>query len=355
MSPAEPRTERATIYDVARLAGVSHQTVSRLLHGFPGIRPATRERVERALKELEYRPNLAARSLATSRSRRIGALVYELLEVGPRKTIQGASDAARKAGYLLDIVTLDPTDDAAVDEALAIMGSQDLAGVVAFAPMDLLGDRIRGADFAVPLLFETAIDESAAVEHADVERAPVERARVSDAGMDAVVDHLVGIGHRHFFHVSGPVDSTASRHREGGYATALARHGLVSRGSLPSDWSSASGYRVGLELPLELGFTAIVAANDQVALGLLRALSERGIAVPGAMSVTGFDDIPESEYFLPPLSTVRVDYEQKGRILMNRFLAMIGDEGAAAVIAEPRHLPELVVRASTAAPPSGRP
>jgi DNA-binding LacI/PurR family transcriptional regulator len=345
MSPADPRAGRATIYDVARAAGVSHQTVSRLLHGYAGIRPATRERVERALKELEYRPNLAARSLATNGSRRIGALVYELLEVGPRKTIQGASDAARSAGYLLDIVTLDPTDDAAVDEALAIMAGQDLAGIVAFAPMDLLGDRVRHAEFAVPVLLETAIDEGVDPKHSGL----------SDAGMDAVVDHLAALGHRDFFHVSGPLGWAASRHREGGYAAALARHGLQSRGSVPSEWSSASGYRVGLELPLELGFTAIVAANDQVALGLLRALSERGVAVPMEMSVTGFDDIPESEYFLPPLSTVRVDYEQRGRTLMNQFLALIGDTRAAAMIAEPRRLPELIVRASTAPPPPRRP
>jgi DNA-binding LacI/PurR family transcriptional regulator len=339
---ADRTPERATIYDVAKLAGVSHQTVSRLLQGYDGIRPATRERVESALKQLDYRPNLAARSLATSRSHRIGALVYELLEVGPSKTIQGASDAARHAGYLLDIVTLDPTDENAVDQAFAVMRQQDLAGILAFAPMDLLADRIQHADFSVPLLLETEVDEGAAATHTSL----------SDAGMDQVVDYLVSIGHKDFFHISGPLEWWASRNRAVAYEAALARHGIESRGSFAGNWSSASGYRIGLTLPLERGVTALVAANDQMALGLVRALSERGAVVPDDISVTGFDDVPESEYFLPPLSTVRVDYEQQGRNLMNRFLARIG--GAHTSPDEPQKPPELVVRASTAPPRASR-
>jgi DNA-binding LacI/PurR family transcriptional regulator len=335
---ADRTPDRATIYDVARLAGVSHQTVSRLLQGYDGIRPATRERVESALKALDYRPNLAARSLATSRSHRIGALVYELLEVGPSKTIQGASDAARHAGYVLDIVTLDPTDESAVDQAFAVMRQQDLAGILAFAPMDLLTERIQNADFSVPLLLETDVDEGAAASHTSL----------SDSGMDQVVDYLVSIGHREFFHISGPLEWWASRNRAAAYEAALSRHGLESRGTFPGNWSSASGYRTGLDLPLDRGVTALVVANDQMALGLVRALSERGVVVPDEMSVTGFDDIPESEFFLPPLSTVRVDYEQQGRNLMNRFLAMIGDR--AAIPDEPQRPPELVVRSSTVAP-----
>ena len=333
----ERASERATIYDVARAAGVSHQTVSRFLQGYEGIRPATRKRVEDALKELDYRPNLAARALATSRSHRIGALVYELLEIGPSKTIQGASDAARHAGYVLDIVTLDPRDETAVDQALAVMRQQDLAGIVAFAPMDLLTDRIQHADFPVPLLLETDVDEDAAASHTSL----------SDAGMNLVVDELVSLGHRDFVHVSGPLEWWASRNRASAYEAALARHGLRSRGTTAGNWSSASGYKAGLELSLD-GVTAIVAANDQMALGLLRALSERGVSVPGAVSVTGFDDVPESEYYLPPLSTVRVDYEQQGRTLMNRFLALIGDPHA--VLDEPTSPPQLILRQSTASP-----
>jgi DNA-binding LacI/PurR family transcriptional regulator len=339
-SGASERVERATIYDVARLAGVSHQTVSRLLQGYEGIRPATRERVQDALAQLDYRPNLAARSLATSRSHRIGALVYELLEVGPSKTIQGASDAARSAGYVLDIVTLDPRDASAVDQALGVMRQQDLAGIVAFAPMDLLGDRIQHADFAVPVLLETDVDET----HSDV------GTTISDSGLDQLVDHLVDLGHRNFFSVSGPLAWGASRRRAAAYEHALARHGLTSLGSVEGNWSSASGYRAGLAIPLDLGITAVLAGNDQMALGVLRALSERGVAVPGDISVTGFDDIPESEFYQPPLTTVRVNYEQQGRALMNQLLSTI--DPAHSVADAEREQPTLVARASTAQPRS---
>jgi LacI family transcriptional regulator len=337
-----PSDRPATIYDVARLAGVSHQTVSRLLQGYEGIRPQTRERVQKALDELDYRPNLAARSLATNRSRRIGALVYELLEVGPSKTIQGASDAARHAGYLLDIVTLDPRDDDAVEQAFGVLRTQDLAGIVAFAPMDLLSNRIQKADFSVPVILETDVDQAAAAAHTSV----------SDSGMQQVVDHLFELGHRRFFHLSGPLEWWASRHRAQAYEDALAGHGLVSVGAIEGSWSSASGYRAGMELPLDRGVTAVVAANDQMALGLLRALAERGVSVPEDMSVTGFDDTPESAYYQPPLSTVRIDYEQQGRALMNRLLKMFGAENASDDVLEDdaADAPQLVPRGSTAPP-----
>jgi LacI family transcriptional regulator len=335
-----PAERPATIYDVARRAGVSHQTVSRLLQGYEGIRPATRAKVQAALDELEYRPNLAARSLATSRSQRIGALVYELLEVGPSKTIQGASDAARHAGYLLDIVTLDPRDDTAVEQALSVLRTQDLAGIVAFAPMDLLSDRIQRADFSVPMLMETDVDLAAAATHTSV----------SDSGMHQIVDHLVALGHRKLFYVSGPLEWWASRNRVAAYNAALAEHGLVSAGTIEGSWSSASGFRAGMELPLDAGVTAVVAANDQMALGMLRALAQRGVSVPEDMSVTGFDDTPESAYFQPPLTSVRINSEQQCRTLMNRLLTTI--DKSHAVQEETVDAPLLEQRESTAPPRS---
>lgn len=334
---AGTRKRGATIYDVARLAGVSHQTVTRVLRGFEGIRPETRQRVQSALAELDYRPNMAARSLATNRSRRIGALVYELLQVGPSKTIQGASDAAREAGYVLDVVTVDPAADAAVESAFDAMRDADLAGILAFAPMDLLSDRILEARFSVPVLMEAQADLDAAAQHMSV----------SDQGMTQVVDHLVGLGHRRFFHVTGPLTWWASRNRVEAYEGALARHGAQSCGTLEGAWSAESGYAAGLEIPLDQGVTAVVASNDQMALGVLRALAERGVPVPARMSVTGFDDMPESAYFQPPLTTVRLDYAHQGRAFMCRMLAQL--EGREAADVAPATA-ELVVRASTAVP-----
>jgi LacI family transcriptional regulator len=168
--------------------------------------------------------------------------------------------------------------------------------------------------------------------------------------MAQVVDHLVALGHRNFFHISGPLEWWASRHRAEAYEAALVQHGLVSLGSLEGSWSAASGYQAGMELPLDLGVTALVAGNDQMALGLLRALAERGVSVPNDMSVTGFDDTPESAFYQPPLSTVRVNYEQQGRALMNGLLTLLGEDGGAND--EPEDMPTLVPRGSTTPPPA---
>lgn len=324
-----------TIYDVAELAGVSHQTVSRLLKGGSGIRPANRARIEHALKELDYRPNLAARALATNRSHRIGAIAYEMLEMGPSKIIQGASDSAREAGYLLDIVSLDPRDEGSLEQAVTLLSQQDLAGILAFAPTDQINRVIAASHFSVPVYVETEEDDLL----------PGHEESLNGHGLRILVEHLVGLGHRRFFHVSGPTPWLSARNRLAAYEHALAAHGLTSVGSLAGDWSAASGYEAALRIPLDRGITAIVAANDQMALGVLRALSERGVGVPVDVSVVGFDDIPEAQYFQPPLTTVRLDFERQGRIAIRRLLALIGDDTAmpqpAAV------LPELKVRHSS--------
>lgn len=324
----------ATIYDVAKLAGVSHQSVAVYLRGYEGFRAATRERIEDALTQLNYRPNLAARSLARARSYRIGALVYELGEVGPSKTIQGASARAREAGYLLDIVSLDATNDASVEAALRQLGQQDLAGIIAFAPLDLLAERVAEARLDVALVAET-------------EASTVDAVDISVPGLDLLVDHLVSLGHSRFFHISGPVDWHAARTRIAAFEAALARHGLESLGSVAGDWSAASGFAAVSRVPTDAA-TALVVGNDQMALGAIAALAERGLSVPGDISVTGFDDIPEAAYFLPALTTVRADYALQGRNLVDRLLREIDPDVAVPQL--PTATVELRARVSTAAP-----
>lgn len=151
LMPEAEDAKPATMYDVARLAGVSHQTVSSLLKGKDRIRPELRERIEAALSELKYRPNMTARSLATRTSHRIGALVYDMHETGPRQIMAGAAQAARAAGYVLDTVSLDPHDGAGLAAGIIVLEQQDLAGILAFAQRpgataDRRG-RIPGADF----------------------------------------------------------------------------------------------------------------------------------------------------------------------------------------------------------------
>jgi DNA-binding LacI/PurR family transcriptional regulator len=330
-----PLRRVATIYDVARAAGVSHQTVSRLLKGGSGIRPENRERIERALKELDYRPNMAARSLATNRSHRIGALVYEMAELGPSKIIQGSTEAAREAGYLLDIVSLDPRDHGAIEDAVALLANQHLAGILAYAPTEEIKQAIAQAKFSVPVYVDTEEDDLM----------PGHETSLNGHGLRILVNHLIELGHRNFFHISGPQSWLSAGNRQAAYDLALADQGLTSIGTIPGDWSAASGYEAVLRMPLDRGITALVAGNDQMALGALRALAERGVRVPEDMSVVGFDDLPESRFFQPPLTTVRLDFGQQGRLALLRLLSLIGDAEALPNVVGV--LPELKVRQSS--------
>jgi LacI family transcriptional regulator len=163
-----------------------------------------------------------------------------------------------------------------------------------------------------------------------------------------LVDHLFALGHRRFFNISGPTDWVSARHRESGFHAALRKRGLTAVGSAVSDWSASSGHDVVAGLA-EVDFTALVAANDLVALGAILALEERGVAVPRDVSVVGFDDLPEAAFFRPPLTTLRQDFRRQGEVAMSHLLQRIGVlEGEL----PPHTMPLLVARSSTAPPSS---
>ncbi|PUB24797.1 LacI family transcriptional regulator [Promicromonospora sp. AC04] len=331
---AEELGRPATIRDVAALARVSHQTVHRFLQGYEGIRPATRERVVEALAALEYRPNLTARSLTTGRSMRIGALTHELDQFGPSKIIQGAAQAARDAGYVLDILSLDMGDPDEIDRALQTVTQHDLAGVLALASTDHMAQAFGTANFRVPAFLAGEEDEFAS-DHPS---------QLTSVGFPALIDHLAELGHRRLLHLAGPSAWSAARNRARAFEAAVAAHGLVSAGVVHGDWTARSGHEVVSALPSSLDFTAVVAANDQMALGALLALRERDLRVPEDMSITGVDDIPDAAYFSPPLTTLRVDFVAQGRRAVEHLLARIAGR-------EPEDddalISQLVVRRST--------
>ena len=335
---ASRATKAATIYDVAKAAGVSHQTVSRLLKGYEGIRPQTREKVEQALDELGYRPNLTARSLKSGQSHRIGALTHEISHVGPARIVEGASAAAREAGYVLDIVSLDTRNPSAIEESLALITQHNLAGVLALGVTDEMTREFEATAFRVPAYV--------AVESDGLSDDP--RAVLSRDGMPALIGHLADLGHRRFVHLAGPPEWSASRNRIRAYEAAVAAMGLESVGLLPGDWSARSGYRAIADLAELPAATAIVAANDQMALGAMLALKERGLRIPDDVSVVGIDDIPEAAYLDPPLTTVRNDFETQGRAAVHRLLALIERTEMPAVVVP---VPQLVVRRSSGPAP----
>ena len=332
-SPANS-TRPPTIYDVARAAGVSHQTVTRYLKGFEGIRPDTKERVRKALKQLDYRPNLTARSLTTGQSRRIGMLTHEAGQYGPSKIMQGATDAARAAGYLLDIVALDLGSPESISEALDLLQQHDLAGILAMASTDEMARAFESTQFSVPVFMGNEPDDAT-------------RSKASEltaVGFPALVGHLYGLGHRRFMHVAGPATWSAARNRLRAVKAALAEHGLEPACVILGDWSARSGYEAVKALHTDIGATAIIAANDQMALGAMLALTETGLRVPDDVSVTGVDDIPDAAFFRPPLTTLHVDFAAQGRAAVAELLGQISGTPPEETIALRA---ELIVRQST--------
>lgn len=336
--PKSAAERAATIYDVARLAGVSHQTVSRLLKGH-ALKPSTRARVEAAIAELDYRPNSTARALATSRSFRIGALVYELHELGPSQVAQGAANAARDSGYLLDVVALDPKDDVAIAHAIGLLDQQHLAGILALAPTRRLLDAVKSVEFRVPIFIDSE----------PIYTGEPKTETLNTIGAKLALEHLVGLGHERIFHVAGPLEWTSAANRWLACEQFTRRRGLPTYEAAEGDWTAASGFRAASRMPLDLGITAVFAANDQMGMGVLRALAERGVRVPRDMSVVGFDDRPESGYTIPPLTTVRLDFAEQGRSSVASLVAMI--EGRPPPPRSTAAQVSLVVRGSSGPPP----
>ncbi len=329
----------ATIYDVAREAKVSSQTVSRYFNGYKGIRPITREKVERAAAALNYRPNLTARLLTTNQSRRIGAFTHEISAIGGGSIIAGASRAASQAGYLLDIVSLDVKDERSIDRAILSIGQHELAGVVAFAPTDDLIRAFADAEFAVPVIIDSDDDDGM---HDGL--------RSTDGLSEAaVVRYLASLGHTSMGHLAGPEGWVSARNRLLGFERGLAEHRLQPTITIKGDWTAKSGWDASARF-IKSDVTAIVVASDQMAFGLMRGLADQGISVPGDISVVGFDNLGESQYFSPSLTTLHQDFEGHGRSAVERLLGLLQSRERRATTTTPLRL----IERESSAPPRRR-
>jgi DNA-binding LacI/PurR family transcriptional regulator len=338
---AAPETRRRTavMADVARLAGVSHQTVSRVINDSAHVRPETRRRVLAAMRTLDYRPNPAARALVTGRSRTLGVVSFDTTLYGPASTLFAIEQAAHAAGYFITIVSLLTMDRAGVLGAVDRLRVQGVDGILVITPQEGAAQAVANLPAAVPVV---------AVEAGPPGSVPVV-AVDQFAGAVSATQLLLDLGHRTVWHVAGPRDFLEAQQRVEGWRATLEGAGVEAPPVLIGDWSPRSGYEVGRRLAEDREVTAVFVANDQMALGVLRALHERGRSIPREISVVGFDDIPEAQYFTPPLTTVRQDFGEMGRSSLRLLLDLIHNDQP------PSRLtiaPELVVRRSTAPPPA---
>jgi DNA-binding LacI/PurR family transcriptional regulator len=299
--------------DVAKLAGVSHQTVSRVLNSHPNVREQTRIRVLAAITELGYRPNRAARVLATGTSQVIGFVARASTLYGPEAMLTALAEAALQQGFAVSVESVRTLDRRPVAEAIGRLMDQRVAGLVVIAPVESANAALDDLPDDIPLV---NVD-------GDPRRTTGLVTVDQEAGAHAATTHLLEAGHPTVWHVSGPSDWFDAQGRIAGWQRALTEAGAEIPPLMPADWSAASGFRAGQILARMNDVTAVFAANDHLALGILRALSEHGRRVPEDISVVGFDDVPEAAYFIPPLTTIRPDFDGIATASLDLLLAQI--------------------------------
>lgn len=318
-------SSRASMADVAARAGVSAQTVSRVVNDSPRVDPATRAAVEAAMATLGYRPHRAARALRTGRTQTIGLVVSTLATVGNSRMLEAIAQAAAARGYALTVVTAPGRSD--VSAAFARLQDQGVDGAIVLNEATALARTVPLPDSLALVVVDSPPDERYTVVQTD-----------HAAGARMATEHLLAAGHETVHHLAGPAGSFAAAERERGWREALAERPAppVLRG----DWSAASGFRAAKELPDAA--TAVFAANDQMALGALRAIAEAGRDVPGDVAVAGFDDVTDAANYRPPLTTIRQDFDALGEAVVATLDAAIGGQTPEGVVLTP----QLIVRES---------
>ncbi|MGH8825820.1 MAG: LacI family DNA-binding transcriptional regulator [Jiangellaceae bacterium] len=327
--------------DVARLAGVSQKTVSRVINNAPNVSADVRDRVNAAVAALGYRRNSAARALVTQRTSVIGIVTPGTALYGPSAQLFGVERAAWQAGYSVVIVSTADSSGEEFGRAIDRIVDHGVDGVVLAAPITAeglvsnafhgipaisVGDPVTG-DFACPAVI--------ADQHSGVRQA---------------IEHLLSLGHRTVWHVAGPVSWYAANARIEGWREALQHAGAHVNEPLAGDWTARAGYQAGLELAERSDVTAVMAANDQMAIGLMRAFKEKGRQIPEDVSIVGFDDEPDSEFLMVPLTTVRQDFTAiTHRAVTELVHAIAGEEFNRGVTRIPV---DLMIRASSGPAPT---
>ena len=299
--------------DVAVLAGVSTQTVSRVANGSPDVRAATRRHVIAAMTELGYRPNSAARALRRGSFRTIGVITFSLSSLGNMRTLEAIALHAARQDFAITLIPVTAPTQAGIQGAFSRMGELAVDAVIAIMEVHLLD----AATVTLPPGVKVVVVDSDAGDSYSV----VDTDQAD--GAQKAVQHLLDLGHETVWHVAGPEESFASERRAAAWRSTLTAAGRPVPPVLRGDWSADSGYTAGLRLAGEPGCTAVFAANDHMALGLLRAFRENGLSVPEDISLVGFDDVPEASSYAPPLTTVHQNFADVGNRCVDNVLQQI--------------------------------
>lgn len=305
----------ATIHDVAREAGVSIATVSRVINGNSPVRAATRERVSQALARLRYIPHGGARSLVNRQTRTIGVLLPDMFGEFFSEVIRGVDQVARQRQYSLLVTSTHGDSQSAEAMLRTLHGKVD--GLVVLSSDLEMQDAVRNLLRRTPVVFLNHVQGDGADRFDSI-------SVDNHGGALAMTRFLMGFGHRRIAFVKGPEGNGDAAERLQGYREAMGRaDGL----ELPGDFSEAGGYAAGRRaLQMEPRPTAIFTANDTMAIGVFRALRERGVRIPADISVAGFDDVPFVRYLDPPLTSIHAPISELGSGAAKRLLDRIESE-----------------------------
>ncbi|MDR2703955.1 MAG: LacI family transcriptional regulator [Cellulomonadaceae bacterium] len=345
---ADPNLRQPSMADVAALAGVSHQTVSRVLNDHPNVRPATRDAVLDAIDQLGYRRSSAARALASGHSSTIGVLTANSTNVGPLHMAIAIGEAAQENGYYVSLAPAANFTPEETHRRLNQLVEQGVDGIIAIVPHNEVALAVDSYSFPCPVVISAARPDIPA-------NSPGKYVYVDHGkGTQLAVDYLLELGHAKIWHIAGPENWIDATVRRDAYTAIMTKAGLTPVVLTAQGWTSQQGYEVGKEIAAAIkagtGPTAVYAVNDDIAIGLYRALWEAGLAVPDDVSIVGFDDVEAAAFIVPSLTTLRQPFAEAGRACIEALVDEIGGQSdpqprIAAVLE-----PALVIRDSARSP-----
>jgi len=340
------RIVRSTIKEVASVAGVSTQTVSRVINKRPDVSPETRERVQNVIEQLGYRPSALARSLIQQRSYTLGVVTAGLRFIGPSRTLSGITSAAEEKGYSLLLKELPQFDTTDITPIFQALHDRHVDGIIWAVP-----EVGQNRDWINHSSLETG---TPMVYLAMEPRNDILVVSINNfLGARLAVSHLLEQGYRHIGHVAGPTDWWEAQQRMTGWKDTLRDAGIESKNDYwaEGNWSSASGAQAIEKLFVQYPqMDSVFVGNDQMALGVMQVAAQKGLLIPDDLGIVGFDNIPESAYFSPPLTTIQQDQYEIGKVAVEQIIQIIESnlEGLELVTSNSFVLsPTLIVRQSS--------
>jgi LacI family transcriptional regulator len=342
----QTNTKRSTIKEVASAAGVSTQTVSRVVNGRPDVSDETRVRVQEIIKDLGYRPSAIARSLIQQRSYTLGVVTAGLKYIGPSRTLNGIASAAEAAGYSLLLKELAHFHANDVVPQLNALYAMHVDGIIWAVPE--IGDNRAwvndlSIDLPIPILY-LAMEPRDGVSVVSIN---------NYLGGRIAVTHLIEQGYKHIGHISGPLDWWEARQRMAAWKDVLTEAGMEVQDHqmVEGNWSSSSAVPAFEKLYNQYPeMDAVFVSNDQMALGVTQFACQKSLRIPQDIAIVGFDDIAEAAYYTPPLTTMHQDQHELGTVAVQEVIKIIEANQSGIEIEESQTIvitPTLVIREST--------